>query len=323
MPLALLGVLLLGSSVPAANEFEAIPYGYFKLWTTNRPSGSYVKQPATAAQNTIEMVRPGVLLHYGDWRFVYLAHLGRGDTATLDAYLCLTPEDKALQRMELGQIHIPAGWESRTSASWIFTMNRSLVVTKFVGSTYDKGLWTQWTNPWVKGGYFGAGLFDGAGLDAADKDNNKDFMLGAKAPYKDWTFELTRYWGNGVTGIHFLEGMAQYQHGPWWGTAEYWTGGRHGKVYGEDYDGAYALIRYNIAGNVWTSDRYEYLRVVTPCGCAATTQQERTTLGLSYELPKSGWRLQTNYEIWSGDNAPNNFWGAELQWRWYPWLMGR
>jgi len=151
-------------------------------------------------------------------------------------------------------------------------MNRSLVVTKFIGSTYDKGLWTQWQNPWVKGGYLGIGTFAGSGLDSADPDSQKDFMLGSKTPYKDWTFELTRYWGQGKPSMHFLEGMVQYQHGPWWGTAEYWTGGKHGKVYGEDYDGAYALLRYNIDGNLWTSNRYEYLHVVTPSGAAATTR---------------------------------------------------
>ncbi len=323
MPYALLTVLLLGSSIPGKSEFEAIPYGYFKLWTTNRPSGSFSKQPATAAQSTIEMVRPGVLLHYGDWRFIYLSHLGRGDTATLDAFLLLTPQQKALKRLELGQMHIPAGWESRTSGSWIYTMSRSLVVSKFIGSTYDKGIWTEWDQPWVKGGYLGIGAFAGAGLDTADPDSQKDFMLGAKAPYKDWTFELTRYWGQGVLDLHFLEGMVQYQHGPWWGTAEYWTGGKHAKVYGEDYDGAYALIRYNIDGNLWTSNRWEYLHTVTPSGSADSTTQQRTTLGLSYELPNSGWRIMTNYELWSGDNAPKDFWGAELQWRWYPWLMKR
>jgi hypothetical protein len=307
---------LLGSSIPGKNEFEAIPYGYFKLWTTNRPSGTY-KAPNTAAQTTLEMVRPGVLLHYGDWRFVYLAHVGRSEVLTLDAWLCVTPKDKALRRLEFGQLHIPSGWESRTSGSWIHTMNRSLVVTAFARSTYDKGIWTEWDNPWIQGGYLGVGVMSGSGINSADPDSQKDFMLGAKAPYGPWTFELTRYWGQGVPAIHFLEGMAQYSRGPWWGTAEYWTGARNGK----HYDGAYGLLRYNIDGNLWTSNRWEYLTTTPQSG--PSTKQSRATLGLSYELPKSGWRAMMNYEIWSGDSAPKNFFGAELQWRWYPWLMGR
>jgi len=299
--------LLLCSHAQGDPKLTVTPYGYGKLMVTH--VGDTTKGDYSA-------MRPGLLFKYGDWQFITLYDIGHRARGTydqlLDAWLCYTPKGKALKRLEFLQGHIPGGWEARTSSAWIHTVNRSLVISRLITSTYDTFLWTEWENPLIEKGIVGVGVFNGAGMNNDDPDGSKDLMVGLRAPVDNWTLELTRYMGHGTSDLHFTEAMAQWAQEDWWLSAEYWRGHRAGT----DHRGGYILARKNLGGKWWTSNRWERWSF-DPVG-GPDGHWDRTTLGVSYET-EPGWRALLNYEIYNGDKAPKDQWMAELQFRWYPW----
>jgi hypothetical protein len=306
-------VVLLGSFVPAKNSIgiQAVPYGYLKWWAVDDTNTRHA---------AIELFRPGVLLTYRDWSFIYL-HDMYPTEQMLDAWLLYTPKGQALQRLELGQMHLPSGWEARTPSSFIHTIRRTQVISKLAQSSYDTGVWTQWNTPWHKG-YVGFGITAGAGLNHNDPDGDRDYIVGTMYPSGDWKFEATRYLGGGVHQLHYTEAMAQWLNNDWMFYTEYWNGARDGN----HYDGGYALLRKHLGGNWWTSDRWERLNfrptgasTGVATGTVTTGHTDRTTLGLSYEY--KCWRALANYDWWVGDNAPNNTLSFEMQFKWYPWTF--
>ncbi|MCD6350813.1 MAG: hypothetical protein J7M26_01730 [Armatimonadetes bacterium] len=309
MPALIVCALLMGVPTQSpAPKLKVIPYGYGKWMATHTGATTHGDYSA---------VRPGLLFSYGDWKFITLYDLGhkragRTNNQLLDAWFLWTPKGKALKRLEFLQGHVPAGWEARTSASWIHTVNRTLVISRLIHSTYDTMLWTEWENPWVDGGIFGVGLFNGTGLNSHDNDDQKDLMVGLRAPVGDVTLELTRYMGHGKSDLHFTEAMAHWQRGDWWINGEWWRGLRGGT----HHRGGYILVRKRVHGHWWTSNRWE--RWTWDDGVCSRGHWNRTTLGVSYEADKC-WRGLINYEIYSGDGAPDDQLLAEVQFRWYPW----
>jgi hypothetical protein len=221
--------------------------------------------------------------------------------------------------VSIGQFKIPVSWEGYNSAAKIIMPERAPVSVLF-GDKRDLGVRLAKTFP--KWGY-SAGVFNGAGLNNLDNNNQKDVALRLEAyPIKGLTiagvtYDSIGYRRRGGTKDRW-EGDVRYEAGPYLVQAEYIRGRDVSK------DGAAAVTGHGfyvaagytfkkvplpLQGDLQPVVRVGYLDPDTAQDLPATATSDELLhydVGLNYYLRGHEAKLQASYQRQQLDDKPAN-----------------
>ncbi|NCO39299.1 MAG: hypothetical protein COZ06_17895 [Armatimonadetes bacterium CG_4_10_14_3_um_filter_66_18] len=101
-------------------------------------------------------------------------------------------------RLRMGQAKVPWGYELEVSSADLWSGERSLFMDRLFPSQRDIGLQYQWRLA-KDGPLAGIGLFNGAGINAADDNAHKDLLGRVRFPWPSGSASLSYY--DGQTGV--------------------------------------------------------------------------------------------------------------------------
>lgn len=220
--------------------------------------------------------------------------------------------------VSLGQFKIPVSWEGYNSSGKLIMPERAFVSTQF-GDKRDLGVRLAKTFP--KWGY-SAGVFNGAGLNNLDNNNQKDVALRLEVyPIKGMviggvTYDSIGYRRRGGTKDRW-EADFRYEAGPYLVQAEYIRARDVTKDLAEptDAQGFYVAAGYTIkkaplplAGDLQPIVRFGYLDQDASLNVPATGNDElfHYDVGLNYYLKSHEMKLQASYQRQQFDDKPAN-----------------
>jgi len=215
----------------------------------------------------------------------------------------------------IGQFKIPVSWEGYNSSSKIILPERALVSSAF-GDKRDLGLRIAKTFP--KWGY-SFGLFNGAGLNNLDDNDQKDIALRLEVyPVKGLTIAGVTYDSlfqrELAASKDRWEGDVRYEHGPYLVQAEYIRardGGVSARVTGQ---GAYLALGYTIedkalgSGSLQPVVRVGFFDSDVDNDVPATGADEvvHYDVGVNYYLRGHEMKLQGSYQRQQFDDKTAN-----------------
>ena len=226
--------------------------------------------------------------------------------------------------IEAGQFKFPFSLENPYGPTNLEVIDNSLVITALSGYSDLSGISANGRDVGVS--FYGSllkkesyniidyhvGIFNGAGINASDKNKSKDFsgMLSIH-PIKDLTVAVSHY--NGSTGaqddthqrVRSGAGV-KYDDGKFLFRSEY----IQGKTGAMKSEGAYGVFGYFVTPKFQPVVKYDYFKTDMS---ANNTEQNNYLLGFNY-LPIKNIRLQLNYtrKTYAGDTKDFNYLAAQI-----------